>query len=408
MPSTESAPAQRTPAWKRLGLKLKQPAGAALPASEPPNSSSAVGQPSGSGGSTGHKRKGEAPPSTDGSPVKRTRREEQPVTQTPSSSSKPKKSVKFGDTPSKHDGRSPPPARSKSKPTNEAQKAKKPKGPAKKQTPPSTDIKPALEYLRLWKTSRENWKFNKNHQSALIRHIFEPDSVPASDVDNFYEYIRDLKGFVRTRLRETAMEVQMRDVSDGTAGFPDDTMDLDDKQETYDSILADILRRKRQQNGPKRKFFSEAQYVAESQDGDVIIRRLVKRLRAELVIEELSDSGEETENMTTSTPSRTVTAGDNNTTTTTNGDKQPKVTEGSGKRRRKLRVNMEDSSSSESESENDSDTSSSSSSSSEEDSDSEDGAGDRANDGYDTSSSSSSSSSSGEDSDSDEESDDEE
>lgn len=400
MPSTESAP---VPAWKRLGLKLKQPGAGA--GSAPASGSLAVGQP---GGSTGHKRKVEAPPSTDGTPVKKTRREEQPVTQNgSSSSSKPKKSVKFGDTPTKNEGRSPPPPRrTKIKPTKEEQQAKKAKSPAKNQTPLATDtIKPALEYLRQWRTSRESWKFNKNHQSALIKHIFEPDTIPASDVDAFYEYIRDLKGFVRQRLRETAMEIKMHDV-DGTSGFPDDTMDIDEKQEAYDSILADILRRKRQQNGPKRKFFSETQYISESQDGDVIIRRVVKRMRAELVLEELSDSGNETENTSTSTTSsKTVTASDNNATTRTNGDKQqPKLNDGPGRRRRKLRVNMEDSSSSESSSESDSDDTSSSSS--DDDSDSDEEAEARPSNGYDTSSSSSSSSSSG-DSDSEEESDDE-
>ncbi|KAL6866105.1 hypothetical protein ACO1O0_002207 [Amphichorda felina] len=404
MPSTDNVSAQ-TPAWKRLGLKLKQPGAAAgaVPASQPANGSSAVGHP---GGSTGHKRKVEAPPSTDGSPVKRTRREEQPVTQNGSpSSSKPKKSVKFGDTPSKNEGRSPPPpARNKPKPTKEAQQAKKSKGAADKQTPPVADIKPALEYLRQWKTSRESWKFNKNNQSALIRHIFEPNTIPASDVDTFCEYIRDLKGFVRQRLRETAMEIKMQDVADGAAGFPDGTMDLDDKQEKYDSILADILRRKRQQTGQKRKFFSEMQYVSESQDGDVIIHRVIKRMRTELVLEELSESGEETEDTTTSTTSsQTITASDNNATTKTNGNRpQPKLNDGPGRRRRKLRVNMDDTSSSESESESDSDDTSSSGS--DEDSDSEGEADERPTNGYETSSSSSSSSSGG-DSDSEEESD---
>jgi hypothetical protein len=239
-----------------------------------------------------------------------------------------------------------------------------------------------------------------------------PDRIPASDVETFYEYIRDLKGFVRDRLRETAMEVQMQDVADGPTGFPEDTMDIDEKQETYDAILADILRRKRQQSSPKRKYFTEAQYVAESQDGDVIIRRVVKRMRAERVLDELSDSGEETEattTTTTSSSSRTVTASDNNATTTTNGDKQQaKVHEApsSNRRRRKLRVNVEDSSSSESESDSDGETSSSSSS--EDDSESEEEeVEERANEGYDTSSSSSSSSSSDEGSDEDEDSDDE-
>lgn len=405
MSSTERAPAQHVPAWKRLGLKLKQPAGgasAAGPASEPANGSSGVGQP---GGSTGHKRKIDAPPSTDASPYKRFRGDDQHGAQKNgilSSSSKPKKSVKFGDTPTKNDAVSPAAARTnnttpKGKPTKDTPKKdtpKKAKGPTKKQKEPApTDLKPALEYLRQWKTSRENWKFNKNHQSTLIKHLFDKDAIPSTDIDTFYEYLQDLKGFVRTRLREQAMEVQMQDVSDGSAAFPDDMMDLDDKQEQYAAILADILRRKREQ-GPKRKFFNETQYVAESQDGEVIIRRVVKRMRAEIVMDELSD-GETTDTTTTSMSSKTVTNSDNNTTIMTNGDKQPQLSNTTAKRRRKLRTNMDDSSSSESESDNDSDTSSSGSSDDSEDEEE----GQRDED--DTSSSSSSSSSEGEDEDSD-------
>jgi len=406
MSATDRAPAQHVPAWKRLGLKLKQPGGAAAgPASESANGSSGVGQPS---GSTGHKRKIDAPPSTDASPYKRYRGDDQHAAQKNgilSSSSKPKKSVKFGDTPTKNDAVSPVAARTnnttpngkaaKTKPTKET--PKKAKGPSKKQKVPTpTDLKPALEYLRQWKTLRESWKFNKNHQSTLIKHLFDKDSIPSTDIDAFYDYIQDLKGFVRTRLREQAMEVQMQDVSDGPAAFPGDMMDVDDQQEQYDAILADILRRKREQ-GPKRKFFNEAQYVAESQDGEVVIRRVVKRMRAEIVMDELSD-GESTDTTTTSMSSQTVTNSDNNATVTTNDDKQPQLPTTTSKRRRKLRTNMDDSSSSESESESDSDTSSSGSS----DDDSDEEEEGQQNDDDETSSSSSSSSSEGEESDSDE------
>lgn len=278
-----------------------------------------------------------------------------------------------------------------------------PAKPAKEKAPSPADIKSALEYLRQWKTARESWKFNKNHQTTLIKYAFEPDTIPASDIAIFYEYIQDLKGFVRVRLRETAMEIKMRDDSDGYAAFPEDAMDLDEKQETYESILADILRR-RQQNG-KRKYFAESQFIAESQDGSVIVRRLVKRMRAEMVLDELSD-GESTDSTTTSSvstaSSKTVTASDNNANTA-NANMKAKLNDVSGKRRRKLRVNMDDSSSSESESESDSESDSSSSS---EESDSDEDEEMRPGNGYDTSSSSSSSSSSSGGSDSEEESDD--
>jgi hypothetical protein len=404
---------QRIPAWKRLGLELKQtsnsPASAA-PASEPAYGTSAlVGHP---GGPTGHKRKIEPPPSSHGdgsSPLKKARRDERSTSSiiqnatTPSSTNKPKKSVKFGDTPSKNDVTDKPQTPSKKNKPDTPQKCK---GPAKKnKTPPTTDVKPALDYLRQWKTSRESWKFNKNHQSTLIKHIFEPRIIPTSDIDNLIEYLSDLKGFVRTRLREMAMEVQMQDVADRSAGFGEDVMDIDDKQETYNAILADIFRRKREQSG-KRKYYNEAQFVGENQDGEVIIRRLVKRMRAEMIIDELSDDGEATDSTSTTASSKTITNSDTTATVTTGSEKEEheaskKPTETMSRRRRKLRTMQDNSSSSDSSSEEEEKEEDSSSDSSSDDSDSDDEDG-QANDNDETSSSSSSSSSSseGEDSDS--------
>ncbi|CAH0004939.1 unnamed protein product [Clonostachys byssicola] len=383
-----AAETQKVPAWKRLGLKLKQPAAAGTESPNGLSSIGAVGHPSSSLAQPSPKRK-LAPPASHLNPIhgnKRPRRDEPP---------KPKK-VTFDDTPTK----TVVPGSSDIRKTPAKKEAKpKTKSPAK-QAQPAHDLKPALEYLRLWKTSRESWKFNKNHQSSLIKHIFDgPESIPSSDVEAFYEYIKDLKGYVRTRLRETAMEVKTRDESDGYASFPEGTTDEDEKQAAYDSILAGILRRR---NAGKRKFFSESKYVSESEDGEVIVCRLVKRMRAELVLDALSDSEESTSTTTdTSTSSKTITAGDNSNTVTTDEDKQITINGATTRRRRKLRVNVDDTSS-ESESESDSESSSSSSS---EDSDSDE---EERPDEDETSSSSSSSSSEGDsDSESEEESDEE-
>jgi hypothetical protein len=418
-----------------MGLQLKNPAAGAS-ASEGGSGSSAavgpVGHPSSkrtttttttTGPGSSHKRKLDPPASEAGNPsinashdhnnIKRPRKE--------SSSQTPKK-VSFDDsqtptkkgktlhskpvaTPNKAAKQQTPQSSRKANSPSTTKTA--PAKPTKEKAPSPADIKSALEYLRQWKSARESWKFNKNHQSTLIKYAFEPDTIPAQDIAIFYEYIQDLKGFVRVRLREMAMEIKMRDESDGYAAFPEDAMDLDEKQETYESILADILRR-RQQNG-KRKYFAESQFIAESQDGSVIVRRLVKRMRAEMVLDELSD-GETTDSTTTSSvstaSSKTITASDNNANTATAAVKA-KLNDVSGKRRRKLRVNMDDSSSSESESDSDSDSDSSSSS---EESDSDEDEDMRPGNGYDTSSSSSSSSSSsgGSDSEDDSEDDDDE
>ncbi|CAG1968878.1 unnamed protein product [Fusarium graminearum] len=321
----------QVPAWKRLGLKLKQPSDAPEPSFGHPASSS----------TTPIKRKFDAPqPSNSSQAAKR------------------QKSVSFADAPSNNNN--PKFSRTPAKPAKQS-KAKS-KGPAKKPKPQvPTDLKPALEYLSLWKTARDSWKFNKNHQSNLIKHVFDADGIPASDIETFYDYIQDLKGFVRMRLRESACEVRDQDQSDGAKAFPEGTKDLEATQQRYEEALTKYLNLP---VGSKRKGFTEVDYLSDSEEDEVVVRRLVKRMRAELVIDELSDS-DETDATTTS--SQTVTSSENNATATKNTEKSVKPEGVSGKRRRKLRVNVDDSDSSSSESESDDDDTSSSGSSSSED-----------------------------------------
>ncbi|KAM0481456.1 hypothetical protein ACHAPX_003564 [Trichoderma viride] len=398
MYSSGDGASARAPAWKRLGLKLKQSS-----APEPANETLQVGHPSSSRTQqTPSKRRPEAPPAGEPlSALKRSRNDSHPAASNPQL--KKRKSVSFGETPTKSgiDAKGPvdkPPP-------------KKAKVPGKKKTNPNaaapSDIKPALEYLSQWKSARDSWKFNKNYQTILIKHAFDPVLFPSANIDTFYLYIQDLKGFVRTRLQETAMEIRTKDSTEGAAGFPEGSVNLPEKQLRYDQLLAQLLH---SQAGQKRKTFHEAEYRTSSEDVDDVIRRVIKRMRAELVLDHLSE-GEESDasHTTTATASSGVSIAESNTTKATEGDSQVKLKEGPSKRKRKLRTAVDDSSSSESESDSD-DSSSSSSDDSDSDSDSDDGKeADKGNESSSSESSSSSSSSSSEgESDSDDESSDEE
>ncbi|PHH67448.1 hypothetical protein CDD81_61 [Ophiocordyceps australis] len=402
---TMSSNVQRVPAWKRLGLKLKgQPTAAPRPADD---GTPAVGQPGGGAQQQQHqrqthstKRKLDAPPATEPSlgVIKKPRREGQLEGSSPLSYKKPK-SVSFADSPSQSLSASDK-THHKTLPTphqlQQQKQVKKAKGPPKKQKPMQTaDLTPALEYLRLWKSDRGTWKFNKNHQSTLIKNAFDPSAIPASDITLFYDYVCDLKGFVRSRLHDAAMELRNSDASLGALGFPQDTPDVKTKQVSYEQLLTDLLRKS--QPTHKRKEFNEADFVATTEDDDVVISRVVKRMRAELIIDELSD-GEQTDDSRTTQSSETISASDVTMAPTDNKGLQ--VNDGAAKRRRKLRVNMDDSSSSESESASDSETSSESSSQESDDDDDDDEADSQADE--DDSSSSSSSSSSDEESEEDE------
>ncbi|KAK4104470.1 hypothetical protein N658DRAFT_492569 [Parathielavia hyrcaniae] len=320
------------PAWKRLGLKLKGPAsGEAIPSSgspsvepkpSPPIPNAHQTRTANQSPASALKRKIPNSVSTSETassaqtPNKKQRREDASATQgTPSSL---RKSVSFADG-TKEDAAA-------------KLSEKKPKKKATKKTAvaSNTDVslEPSLNYLRQWHTARESWKFNKNHQTLLIKYLFDQDKIPSSDIFIFYQYIRDLKGFVRTRLRETAAEIKQKDMEAGPGAFPATLKDKETKQKEYDETTARFLQdlhqhqqqHNHQPNGGKKppknangkRTLEEVEYVLRIATPEVK-HRLLKRIRAERVLDELSSSDSE-ENTTS-----TVSAGTTTSTTTSGG-----------------------------------------------------------------------------------------
>lgn len=258
----------------------------------------------------------------------------------------------------------------KTQPANKKQAAK-----PLQQKNNAVNLQPALDYLRKWKASKDDWKFNKNHQSKLLETVFaDGTTIPAFDINSFYDYIRGLKGFVRNRLRDTAKEIQKTDMEKGAHGFPDSSKEVAARrQKEYEEIIAGFLRGGRT---PEKRRFEEVQYVLRTADMEMQ-RRVVKRMRAETVMEELDDSDDSS--TTTTTTSTGTTSGsqplnDSSQNTAPEPEQQAvRVDDGSQrrKRRRKMRVGdtQDDDSSSSSESESEESESSSSDKSSEEESD---------------------------------------
>jgi hypothetical protein len=303
-----------------------------------------------------------------------------------------------------------------SKPSDGVKKAaKKPKEKKKKkpvETPTEPfNLEPSLNYLRQWHTDRESWKFNKNHQTLLIKACFDAGRIPAADVPTFLLYIRDLKGFVRTRLREEAAEIKKKDMEQGAAGFPQakEKEVKESKQQLYEEVLSKLLQLGQQEedsgappNGNGKRSFDETEFTARD-DMDIDVKqRAIKRMRAEMVLQELSDSEESTTSAASGVTTTTTSSSSQAETVEPVREKRVKLNDGSQQlKRRRLRksrtADISDSESS-SDSESDSDSSNSSSSSSDDEEDEEmplvNGL-----DGAESSSSSSSSSESGSDDD---------
>lgn len=289
---------------------------------------------------------------------------------------------------------------SKSPKKNKKKKTTKKAKAAKAGSSEVFSLEPALVYLRQWDTARESWKFNKNHQTLLIKYVFDQDRIPSADIAIFYKYIRDLKGMTRTRLRETAEEIKKKDMEQGAAGFPESTKDKEDKQKEYEEVLSQFIRAQQSSNGTNangKRSFDEVEFVLRTISPESK-QRVIKRMRAEMVLDELSDSEQSTTSSeATSTTASSSAAREN---AKPQREKRVKLNDGSQKvKRRRLRnvrtdnVGSDDSSSDESDSGESSDDSSSDSSSSEDSEDEEMPLATELN-GLDASSSSSSSSSS--------------
>ncbi|KAK8124574.1 uncharacterized protein PG998_000333 [Apiospora kogelbergensis] len=388
------------PAWKRLGLTLK-PASASSESHGDSNAAPAT--PS----LNGAKRKPSGAPASDHS-NKKLRTDNSTAHASPAHTpNKRPKSVSFAAETQTSSG-TPTATHPKQKKASGPKPSKPLKPLVKKQS--NVNLQPSVDYLRQWHKARDQWKFNKNHQTKLLENVFaDGATIPAVDINLFYEYIRDLKGHVRTRLRESAQELKKEDIEQGAQVFANSSKEAAQrKQKEYEEVIAGFMR---EGQTPEKRRFEEVEYVLRTADMEMQ-RRVVKRMRAESVIEELSDGDESTTTTaTTNTSASTETGADTDSKGTNggaaednDGDKRLKLNDGSQqpapKRKRKTRTAVvEDSSSSESDSDSDGDSSSSDESSSDE----EEGAATTANQEEAESSSSSSSSSSDNDSDSDEE-----
>lgn len=363
------------PAWKRLGLKLKGPSsdGSPIAGSTTPqastntsNSLSASAAANQYGTTAFNKRKQLPSASYPASDFKRPRRNDTnfiPLKKFVSSSQDTTKAV---------------PKKTKKKGPKQSSVSKQ-----------AFDLTPALEYLRTWNKARGSWKFNKNHQTLLIKYLYDSDAIPPADIDAFYTYIRDIKGASRQRLVQQAQDIRNKDMEAGAKGFSEGVKAPEEKKREYEEMLAELLKQKAELNksgggsdgtnsGASKRSFDEMEFVLRTVDNG-IKQRIVKRMRAETVIDELesSESGECTD---PAAATNTAHAARSRVKVPVAGD-EASGSKQKTKRKKKLRTADSDSSSgSDSGSDSDSDSSSSGS-------DSDDAGQDAADDGASSSSS---------------------
>jgi WKF domain len=80
------------------------------------------------------------------------------------------------------------------------------------------DIKEAAGYLTNWKNYRQQWKFNKNTQSWLIRHMYEADKVAKGTFTLLLEYLHGLGNKQRVLQDATRRALRYKEYSEQQEG----------------------------------------------------------------------------------------------------------------------------------------------------------------------------------------------
>lgn len=101
-------------------------------------------------------------------------------------------------------------------------------------------VDPAIKYLRMWKSARSSWTFQKVRQVWLLRNWRDRLKMNDEDFIIFLNYIVDLKGLSRTKTCDEAKAVRDEYESSETYGADDEL-----KQKLYDRAgrIIEILSR---------------------------------------------------------------------------------------------------------------------------------------------------------------------
>jgi hypothetical protein len=109
-----------------------------------------------------------------------------------------------------------------------------------------------IQYLQAFHTDKKNWKFNKNTQTYILRHLFDMTILPPSVEEPIQGYIEGLQGTAaRKRVFESAQEVLDKLSED--AQFQDTLKEKNYTEQESEAAL-------------KRHLFNEKMHLLEEED----------------------------------------------------------------------------------------------------------------------------------------------
>jgi WKF domain len=148
----------------------------------------------------------------------------------------------------------------------------------------------ALEYLTQFCESRKTWKFRKNREVWILKHLFSIDQIPAEYDISLCNYLQGIKSAsTRSRIRQEAEEIIRQDRKEqldytvsldiNSGGGKVDKVPADmENQEQRRAYYEDSVRRY------KRRLEQHVDEAAEEELNWVSPERLAKRRRAEITL----------------------------------------------------------------------------------------------------------------------------
>lgn len=223
---------------------------------------------------------------------------------------------------------------------------------AKAQQKSQKKVHTALQYIEIYQNSHDSWKFNKNKETWIFKHLFSLEDIP-SDYDRaLSSYLRGLKGeSAKQRLIQRANEELSKvgeEIQSAREGQPDSVgkgRSMDDP-EARKSFREDAARRY------KRNYeaYLDALEDAEEEQGPQQEKRIAKRRRAEVVLWAV-DIDRATEETGTTIQSRSQGTSSEKRALSVSSTSTPPITNGVRKKRKNRTLTVEvieDSSSSDS------------------------------------------------------------
>jgi hypothetical protein len=168
-------------------------------------------------------------------------------------------------------------------------KAKVTKSKKPKSRPTTKKPHAALEYLTQFRDSRDTWKFRKNREVWILKHLFSIDDIPSEYDISLSQYLQGLKSpSACSRIRQEAEEVIRKDCEQHLEYTVSGSKDGESKVEEVLADMEDPERRRAYYEDSirryKRKLQQHLDEVAEEELNWVSPERLAKRRRAEILL----------------------------------------------------------------------------------------------------------------------------